>query len=47
MIQFNLWNKPVIKMETFMKLTLEQYQQIINSISDKTVDLSFIREAEI
>lgn len=30
-----------------MKLTEEQYQQILNSISDKTVDLSFIREAEV
>lgn len=30
-----------------MKLTPEQYEAIINSISDKTVDLSFIHEAEV
>lgn len=30
-----------------MKLTPEQYQQILNSITDKTVDLSFIRELEV
>ena len=30
-----------------MKLTPEQYQQIMNSISHETVDLSFIREAEV
>ena len=30
-----------------MKLTPEQYQQIMNSVSDKNVDLSFIREAEV
>ena len=30
-----------------MKLTEEQYQQILNSITNKTVDLSFIREAEV
>lgn len=30
-----------------MKLTEEQYQQILNSITNKTVDLSFIREVEV
>lgn len=30
-----------------MKLTEEQYQQIVNSITNKTVDLSFIREVEV
>ncbi|NJN10832.1 MAG: hypothetical protein HC815_23710 [Richelia sp. RM1_1_1] len=30
-----------------MKLTPEQYQQIINSIGDETVDLSFIRNLEV
>ncbi|MEO1378390.1 MAG: hypothetical protein AAFW70_29805 [Cyanobacteria bacterium J06635_10] len=30
-----------------MKLTPEQYQQILNLMTDKTIDLSFIREAEV
>jgi len=30
-----------------MKLTEKQYQQILNSITNKTVDLSFIREVEV